>query len=266
MSTVKKLSWILSFAALGAAGPAYAFPAWWECLAGLVGGGASGDSVLVDPSSPGSIRRFESVFGIKYLRHNRATAAARLDLKANTPFSLSVLESWVQSYIRQSGGLTEAKIRAAKELSGPRLLQVLDEAMVLTYSADIKRGKVIPILVRKVNDKIGYGAFANHTIRSGEFVGEYTGDLLSHVPPASDTTYLFHLVDDMSIDALKAGNALRFINHADKPNLGVQVLYVHGEPHIIFFAVKKIEPGEQLFINYGKDYWAPREEPKDISP
>jgi SET domain-containing protein len=49
-----------------------------------------------------------------------------------------------------------------------------------------------------------------------------------------------------SIDANVSGDATAFINHSCQPNLFTRV--VAG--HVLFFALRDIEPGEELTIDY----------------
>ncbi|XP_049396214.1 histone-lysine N-methyltransferase, H3 lysine-9 specific SUVH6-like [Solanum stenotomum] len=60
--------------------------------------------------------------------------------------------------------------------------------------------------------------------------------------------------DGFTLDALRYGNAGRFINHSCSPNLYAQnVMYYHGDkrvPHIMFFASESIAPLEELTYHY----------------
>ena len=56
----------------------------------------------------------------------------------------------------------------------------------------------------------------------------------------------------MIIDAGPIGNHTRFINHSCKENCQAKPLAVN---RIIIVAVKHIEKGEELYLDYGKDYF-----------
>ncbi|VDM45468.1 unnamed protein product [Toxocara canis] len=97
-----------------------------------------------------------------------------------------------------------------------------------------------------------------------EFVCEYTGQLISgeEADRREDDNYLFEIIDDASsycIDAKHHGNVSRFVNHSCDANLMiVRVVWdanVRHFPHICFFAKNNITRGEELTIDYGKQWW-----------
>ena len=56
------------------------------------------------------------------------------------------------------------------------------------------------------------------------------------------------------MDGTKAGNLTRFINHAQRAeviNLGVKLLICNTVVRLGFCATRDIEPGEELFFDYG---------------
>ena len=57
-----------------------------------------------------------------------------------------------------------------------------------------------------------------------------------------------------SIDATKVSNRIgRLINYSlAKDNLTTRIIEVHGQPHLCFFAKKKIEIGDELLYSYGE--------------
>ena len=52
------------------------------------------------------------------------------------------------------------------------------------------------------------------------------------------------------------GNKVRYINHAsfDFENCTVRMITSNGVKHILFYARKKINGGEELFFDYGDDF------------
>jgi SET domain-containing protein len=53
-----------------------------------------------------------------------------------------------------------------------------------------------------------------------------------------------------AIDATKAADPTAFINHSCQPNLYARTL----RGHVLFFALRKISPGEELSLDYGASY------------
>lgn len=127
-------------------------------------------------------------------------------------------------------------------------------------------GEVANVAIQWIDEKIGYGVFARENISSEAFVGEYTGvvrqikrfhpDLNGYCMHYPTKFFSYNYV---VIDAQEAGNEMRFVNHSDDPNLKAICLIDRGVQHIGFFALKPISRGEQLTINYGKDYWKKRQ-------
>ena len=111
-----------------------------------------------------------------------------------------------------------------------------------------------PFEIRKSSIQ-GRGAFATRPIRKGQRLIEYTGDRIT--PEEGDRryiedgmkrhhTFLFTLDEDTVIDAAVGGNEARFINHSCEPNC--QAL-IEGK-QIFIFALRTIEPGEELSYDY----------------
>jgi hypothetical protein len=56
------------------------------------------------------------------------------------------------------------------------------------------------------------------------------------------------------IDATMKGNWGRYVNHSCDPNCQMEDAYVDGEWKNMIVAVKDINPGDEITMNYGKDY------------
>jgi histone-lysine N-methyltransferase EZH2 len=84
-----------------------------------------------------------------------------------------------------------------------------------------------PPLLIGISSVSGWGLFTRHALKVGDYVGKYIGELMSQdeadrrglIADARECTYMFLISTDMSIDAGRKGNKLRFINHSDQPNL-----------------------------------------------
>jgi uncharacterized protein len=102
----------------------------------------------------------------------------------------------------------------------------------------------------------GKGVYALQPLDKGDTVIEYVGELItwhealrlhpSH-PDDPNHTFFFHLDDKHVIDAGVGGNAARWINHACKPNCEADEV----DGRVFIKALRKIEPGEELFYDYG---------------
>ncbi len=123
-------------------------------------------------------------------------------------------------------------------------------------------GKVADCSIRWIGEELGYGLFAENVIAKDSFIGQYTG-LVRQVNrrKADFNGYCMRFPTKLFswgyyvIDALHAGNELRFANHSDKPTMKPFCLVDRGLIHIGLFAARTIEPGEELTFNYGRDYW-----------
>ncbi|KAK6089679.1 hypothetical protein P3W45_001321 [Vairimorpha bombi] len=107
----------------------------------------------------------------------------------------------------------------------------------------------------------GYGCFAGESIKQGEFVIEYVGEIIdkdegqrrSNFYDAKKVSYLFDYSFENKtgfIDANYIGNNSRFINHSKCPNIYSKIVEVDKIRRICFFALRDIKIGEELFFDY----------------
>ncbi|KAK0404713.1 hypothetical protein QR680_017593 [Steinernema hermaphroditum] len=130
----------------------------------------------------------------------------------------------------------------------------------------VQRGRQIPLVLFRTRDR-GWGLFAAQKIPQGAFVTEYVGHVL-RIQEALDkkcSTYAFDLDAfgrrDYTIDAENRGNEARFVNHSCEPNLTCKGVVVDFRsfaiPRMAYFALRDIEIGEELTIDYfprGKEW------------
>lgn len=73
-----------------------------------------------------------------------------------------------------------------------------------------------------------------------------------------DSSFLFDLNSEWTIDAARQGNKTRFINHASTEreglNCSAKVVIANGEHRIKFIALRNIKAGEELLFDYGKKF------------
>ena len=97
----------------------------------------------------------------------------------------------------------------------------------------------------------GTGCFATRRFRKNRKIAELTGERVSRVEAArrmrgKERLHICAIDSYWGIDSSAGGNAAQFINHSCQPNSFVRIM--HG--HIIFFALRDIEPGEEITLDY----------------
>ncbi|EXJ95793.1 hypothetical protein A1O1_00917 [Capronia coronata CBS 617.96] len=165
------------------------------------------------------------------------------------------------------------------------VVEVLDSAN--KYKDEIRRGRCrnnriqlgLPAPTSKAPSQVqGYGLYSRADIPSGEFIGEYTGEIVSisegdrrgamyHV---LNQEYLFVINKGQEIDASNNGNKMRFMNNSQlEENINVEPkkLLCSGVVRVGLFAKRFVKAGEELLYNYNypesvvRNFWEPGERP-----
>ena len=106
--------------------------------------------------------------------------------------------------------------------------------------------------VKKSN--AGLGIFAEEPIKRGTWIIEYVGKIISgrkEVEDYLENKYLFETSAVRMIDGSARSNTARYINHSCKPNCEVDII----GGRVFVKAIKRIEAGEELNYDYGKEYF-----------
>ncbi len=134
------------------------------------------------------------------------------------------------------------------------------------YYYYIEQKHEAPWYMKFISDAVGHGIFAAADIKSGDYVGDYTGILYDGKTRAAmqfDPSYTWNIIPPTNsglqevflVDAKFACNFTRFINHSFEPNVTAIPIYGPDGWHLIYVACKDIKKDEQILANYGPGYW-----------
>ncbi len=104
----------------------------------------------------------------------------------------------------------------------------------------------------------GRGLFSKVQIKVEDTIGYYTGEIISeeqfHDPERPFSAYVLWVCrTHIILGEGPKSNYTRYINHSDDPNAFLVVSSRWKTAR--FEALRNIEPGEEIFFNYGEDYW-----------
>lgn len=104
----------------------------------------------------------------------------------------------------------------------------------------------------------GMGLFAKYAIKEEDTIGYYTGEIITekefHDPDRPFSAYVMWVSKNhIIIGEGPKSNYTRYINHDDEPNAFLVTSTRWKTARIE--ALRDIEPGEEIFFNYGEDYW-----------
>jgi uncharacterized protein len=140
------------------------------------------------------------------------------------------------------------------------------------FQKEIQDPIVPPVRLRWIDEKIGWGVFAEEDLKTMTYIGEYAGIVRRKKKSDTKNAYCFQysIVNGEStkytIDAQDQGGIVRFINHSKTPNLMSDLATYQNLSHVVIFTSRLIKKGEQLCYNYGSDYWKSRTPPQAIDP
>ena len=100
----------------------------------------------------------------------------------------------------------------------------------------------------------GLGMFATRPIKRRAYIATYRGRIISTEEAerreARGASYMFELTKRWTIDGSSRRNLARYINHSCRPNAEP----VGRNGGIVIVALRRIEPGEEITYDYGRDY------------
>lgn len=124
----------------------------------------------------------------------------------------------------------------------------------MTVPAKQKRVPQIFFPVKVKRSQAGLGLFAAADIPRHRRVMEYGGWLISvqEGDKLEDRNrYVFNINSRLDLDGSPRWNTTRYINHACRPNCEAITV---GD-RIMITTIKKIQAGEEITFNYGKEYF-----------
>jgi hypothetical protein len=127
----------------------------------------------------------------------------------------------------------------------------------IELNRELTENRVKGVVIKWVDEAIGYGAFASRSFERGAFIGEYTGILhpyrffYSSLNPYCFRYPTFNFFfNTFYVDAEKMGNETRFMNHSETPSCEPWAAYHNNLLHIIIKAKREIKEGEELTFCY----------------
>jgi SET domain-containing protein len=101
----------------------------------------------------------------------------------------------------------------------------------------------------------GKGCYATVRFRKGRKIAELVGERVSRVEAArrmrgKRRLHICAIDSYWGVDGSRGGNGSQYINHSCEPNSFLRII----RGHILFFALRDIEPGEEITLDYVESY------------
>lgn len=114
----------------------------------------------------------------------------------------------------------------------------------------------------------GNGLFAKKDFKKGEVICKFSGDLIDNDEVekrdvgGERSHYFIALDDNLTLDVYGSSCLARYANDAEgfgkiqgKGNNSTIYANKRGSPGAYIAATRNIKSGEEIFVDYGKDYW-----------
>ncbi|ARM30850.1 SET domain-containing protein-lysine N-methyltransferase [Prosthecochloris sp. HL-130-GSB] len=139
----------------------------------------------------------------------------------------------------------------------------------VVFLAGASLGLLLGILLRKNPDKegnvrigasnvSGRGVFALRDLRKGEIIERCPVLELDENDVGGELVNYVFYGDNASKRLVAMGNGMLF-NHSSFPNVGYYLEDTPLGPELVLYALRNIRDGEELFYNYGDEWWTSRE-------
>lgn len=207
------------------------------------------------------LKRGEAIFKLESIKENRPT------VQIPEEGSVQYLPTVAFDHLSDFNRVMETVDKAKKG----DLIPTEKIWLGIYFDKEISEGLHPKVSIRFVNEKVGYGVFAEQDIPSCSFVGEYAGIVVQKSPKElMPENYAVRYTvwggrKNYAIDAQLSGNFTRYINHSSTGNLNMQSVYWRGISRMIFLSTKEIKKGSQLLFDYGPNFWkAANLEPENL--
>lgn len=122
-------------------------------------------------------------------------------------------------------------------------------------------------LTVKLSPIDGRGCFTTSHFPKGRKIAEYVGERISRREIArrlrgKRRIHICAIDTYWAIDGSNGGNGTQYINHSCQPNCTIRII----SGHILFFALRDIDPGEELLVDYEVSYHSDRKTCRCGSP
>lgn len=203
-------------------------------------------------------KEFKKMFGVKLLKETVIADIRNTQYLKNINNSYRRLRPYIDGYCSYDEGLKSGDFRHVSKKS------LLDKILSQFHDGKIHLPRIVIV---RINKQVGNGLVAGQYIAPGTIIGEYVGAIVKVAPISTsesmDNTYFApYSAEEVPgsemfvIDAKKAGNPTRFINHSDENSNAVWVPVFDGEKfRLIVIATKAIPNGKQILLKYRLSYW-----------
>ena len=109
-----------------------------------------------------------------------------------------------------------------------------------------------PAKVKVIRSASGLGLCAMESIKKGDLVIEYVGNICTPEEGSEiNNLYIFNVSKKKDIDGSPRWNTARYINHSCRPNAEAEI----KKDRVFISAKRNIMLGEEITYDYGKEYW-----------